>query len=99
MKKNKGWVSKKLEDPKFKKKFQEESYKLSVAEQLTKLRKESGLTQAAVAKKIGTTASAISRYESVYYDKYELNTIMRIVEACGGTLKIIIGSKHSFAKS
>jgi len=92
MKKTKSWVEKKLQDPKFKKVYLEESHKLSIAEQLVKLRLDAGLTQAELAKKVGTTASAISRYENVEYDRYEINTIRKIVEACGGTLQITITS-------
>lgn len=90
MKKNKSWVSKKLQNSKFRKKFTEESQKLSIAEQLAKLRLDSGLTQAELAKRVRTTASAISRYENVEYDRYEINTIRKIVEACGGELQILI---------
>ena len=73
----------------------EESHKLSIAEQLIKLRLDADLTQAELARKIGTTASAISRYENVGYEKYELNTIRKIVDACGGELQITI--THSAA--
>ena len=48
------------------------------------------MTQAAVAKKVGTTASAISRYENAEYDRYELQTLRKIVEACGGKIQIIV---------
>ena len=90
MNKTKSWIEKKLENPKFKKKFMNETYKHSIAEQLIKARLEAGLTQAKLAKKIGTTASAISRYENVHYEKYEVNTIRKIVEACGRELQITI---------
>ena len=90
MKKPKSWIEEKLENPKFKKKFLEESYRLSIAEQLIKIRLDSGLTQKELAEKIGTTASAISRYESANYDCYEINTIRRIAEACGAKLQVHI---------
>jgi transcriptional regulator with XRE-family HTH domain len=48
------------------------------------------MTQTAVAKKVGATASAISRYENSEYDRYELQTLRKIVEACGGKLDIIV---------
>ncbi len=89
-KKHKSWIEKKLKNRNFKKKFKEEIQQLSIAEQLAKLRLESGLTQAQLAKKVGTTASAISRYENAEYDRYEMKTIRKIVEACGGELQILI---------
>jgi transcriptional regulator with XRE-family HTH domain len=94
-KKTKSWLDKKLESPKFKKGFDEEFEKLAIGEQLTRLRAQSGLTQAQVAKKIGTTASAISRYENADYDRYEIKTLRKIAAACGGSLKLIIqGPDH-----
>lgn len=88
-KQTKSWLDKKLQNPKFKKGFEEELEKLSIAEQITRLRHQSGLTQAQLAKKIGTTASAISRYENADYDRYELRTLKKIVDACGGQLKLV----------
>lgn len=93
MKKNvktKSWIEEKLKNPKFRKGFMEEFEKLSIGEQLVRLRLQAGLTQAQVAKKIGTTASAISRYENAEYDRYEVQTLRRIVQACGGHLKLIM---------
>ena len=93
MKKNvktKSWVDEKLKDPKFRKGFLEEFEKLSIGEQLVRLRLQAGLTQVQVAKRIGTTASAISRYENAEYDRYEIQTLRKIVEACGGQLKVMM---------
>ena len=87
-KKQIGWLDKKLANPKFRKAFRQEYEKLSIGEQLLRLRLEAGMTQAEVAKKVGTTASAISRYENAEYDRYELQTLRKIVEACGGVLHI-----------
>jgi DNA-binding XRE family transcriptional regulator len=88
--KQKSWLDKKLGDKKFKKGFMEEYVKVSIGEQLAALRQKANMTQAAVAKKVGTTASAISRYENAEYDRYELQTLRKIVEACGGKLDIIV---------
>lgn len=84
----KGWLDRKLVSSKFRKGFEEELQKLAIGEQLARLRLEAGLTQAQVAKRIGTTASAISRYENAEYDRYELRTLQKIVRACGGRLEI-----------
>jgi ribosome-binding protein aMBF1 (putative translation factor) len=85
-----GWLENKLASPTFKKGFEEESQKLAIGEQLVRLRLSAGLTQAQLAKKIGTTASAISRYENAEYDRYELRTLRKIVRACGGHLEILM---------
>ncbi len=88
--KTKGWVDEKLKNPKFRKGFLEEFEKLSIGEQLVRLRLQAGLTQVQVAKRVGTTASAISRYENAEYDRYEIQTLRKIVEACGGQLKVMM---------
>ena len=85
-----GWVERKLANSKFRKGFEEEVQKLAIGEQLSRLRQEAGLTQAQVAQRVGTTASAISRYENADYDRYELRTLQRIVRACGGRLDITL---------
>ena len=86
----KGWLDRKLMSPKFRKGFEGEVQKLAIGEQLSRLRQEAGLTQAQVAQRAKTTASAISRYENAEYDRYELRTLQRIVLACGGRLDIIL---------
>ena len=86
----KGWIDRKLASQKFRKGFEEEVQKLAIGEQLSRLRQEAGLTQAQVAQRAKTTASAISRYENAEYDRYELRTLQRIVHACGGRLDIIL---------
>lgn len=93
----KSWIDKKLSNPKFREKFEEEYQRLSIGEQLVRLRLQAGLTQAQVARKVGTTASAISRYENASYDRYELQTLRRIVTACGGELRIIVENEEKAA--
>ncbi|MGK5081812.1 helix-turn-helix transcriptional regulator [Bdellovibrionota bacterium FG-1] len=91
-KKFKSWVDKKLENPSFKKTVEEESERLSIGEQLVRMRLAAQLTQADVAKKVGTTASAICRYENAEYDRYEVRTLRKITEACGGKLQLVFRS-------
>ena len=89
MKKNRSWIEKKLSKKSFRKSFEKEVEKLSIGEQLTELRLRAGLTQAEVARRAGTTASAISRYESAEYDSYEYNTLRKIAAACGGEVELV----------
>ena len=86
----KGWLDRKLVSSKFRKGFEEELQKLAIGEQLARLRLEAGLTQAQVAKRTGTTASAISRSETPEYDRHELRTLQKLVRACGGRLAIVL---------
>lgn len=86
-------MERKLANAKFRKGFEEEVQKLAIGEQLSRLRQEAGLTQAQVTQRVGTTASAISRYENADYDRYELRTLQRIVRACGGRLDITFESR------
>ena len=88
----KGWLDKKFADLQFRNGFEEEAQKLAIGEQLSRLRQEAGLTQSQVAKRIGSAASAISRYENAEYDRYELLTLHKIVRACGGHLAITMAS-------
>lgn len=86
---SKTWIEKKLTKKSFRKSFEKEVEKLSIGEQLTELRLKAGLTQAQVARKVGTTASAISRYENAEYDRYEYNTLKKIASACGAEMELV----------
>jgi DNA-binding XRE family transcriptional regulator len=85
----KTWIEEKLSKESFRKSFEKEAEKLSIGEQLAELRLKAGLTQAEVARRVGTTASAISRYESAEYDRYEYSTLKKIAAACGGEVKLV----------
>ena len=51
IKMEKSWIQKKLSNPTFRKGYENEAHKLAIAEQIVKLRKEAGLTQAELAAK------------------------------------------------
>ncbi|WP_370653401.1 helix-turn-helix domain-containing protein [Caballeronia sp. Lep1P3] len=58
---------------------------------LLRARKEAGLTQAQVAERMGTTASAVARLEgSLVSEKHSptLATLRKYATACGKTLRI-----------
>ena len=81
-----------LIDKRFRKRFEQEYQSLSISEQITRARKAAHLTQAALAKRVRTTKSAISRYESADYEKYSISLLNRIAHACNGDLKVILTS-------
>lgn len=69
----------------------------SVARQIVTLREKSGLTQRELAKKVGTTPSAISRLESPGYQGHSLSMLRKLADALNTTLDIRFGlnSEHS----
>ncbi len=84
----KTYMDKLMEDEKFREEFEEEYSRLLISEKLAKLRKSAHLTQEALAEKIHTTKSAISRYESASYRRYSISLLERIAHACGAEIEI-----------
>ncbi len=82
-----------LKNKKFKEVFEKEYSKLCISEEIAKTRHEAHLTQAQLAKKIHSTKSAISRYESGKYDRYSIPLLRRIASACGVELQVTFASK------
>jgi transcriptional regulator with XRE-family HTH domain len=61
----------------------------TLGEQLRLIRLSAGLTQAQLAQLVGTTGSAISRYENPDYMRHEVRTLRKIARACGKRLRIV----------
>lgn len=95
MKKKKTYLDKLMTEKKFREKFDEEYQNLYIAEQIAQARHRANLTQSALAKRIHTTKSAISRYERADYNKYGVPLLTKIAKACGVDLKIIFVASKS----
>ena len=67
-----------------------ERYKqdMEVAELIHEARTAAGLTQAGLARKVGTTQSVISKLESADYDGHSLTMLRRIAAALGMRVRI-----------
>lgn len=83
---------KKMESPKFKAIYDEVSAKMSVGEQIAELRHKAKMSQLELARKVRTSRTAIARYESGDYDKYNVGTLARIAKALRKTLRISFSS-------
>ncbi len=68
--------------------FEREQYSIEVALKLYDIRKEAGLTQAALAKRIGTSTSVISRMEDADYTGHSLAMLRRIAKSLGKRVEI-----------
>jgi len=88
MKKTKTYMDKLMKNKEFREKFDEEYKNICIGEHIARIRHRANLTQDALAKRIHTTKSAISRYENSDYKSYSIPLLNRIAEACGTVLKI-----------
>lgn len=61
--------------------LRETRMQMDLGEKIRSVREDAGITQAELAKRIGTTASAISRIEDADYDGHSVATLQRIAEA------------------
>lgn len=75
-------------DPELRTAFEEALVGSELAMALYRLRTDAGLTQASLAKRVGTTASVISRLEGADYRGHSLSMLRRIAEALGRRIEI-----------
>ncbi|MBX7123018.1 MAG: helix-turn-helix domain-containing protein [Opitutaceae bacterium] len=68
-------------EPKRQQAFEEEMANREVAHKIHELRQKAGLTQAELARRIGTTQSVISRLEDADYEGHSLAMLNRIATA------------------
>ena len=84
--------AKKMENPKFKAVYDEVSAQMNIGEQIAQLRHKAKMSQLELAKRVDTSRTAIARYESGDYDRYNVGTLMRIARALHKRLKISFSS-------
>jgi DNA-binding XRE family transcriptional regulator len=79
---------KKMENPKFKAVYDEVSTEMNIGEQIAQIRHKAKMSQLELARKVDTSRTAIARYESGNYNKYNVSTLMRIGKALHKKLKV-----------
>ena len=84
------YLDEKLRDPAFAARFKEAGEAWDVAMQLSRLRKESGLSQKELAQRAGTSQQQISRLESPGYEGHSLSMLRRFAEILGGSVRVQI---------
>lgn len=87
-------IRKALEDEEFRKEYEALEPKYALIRELLEARKNSGMTQEAVANKIGTTKSAISRLEGGNQHSPSITTLRKYAEAVGCDLVIRLEPKR-----
>ena len=81
------YLAEQLKDPEFKKYYDKYSKQLEIAYQILKLRKQKGMSQAELARKIGTKQSNIARME-MGQQNFTTNTLQKIASVFKRDLKI-----------
>ncbi len=76
-------LTQQLKNIKFKEEYDALEEEFEISRQIIKLRKETNLTQAQLAKKAGTSQSAIARLESGEYKTLSLSFLRKIGKALG----------------
>jgi len=87
------YLEKQLRDSDFAKRFKKAGQAWDVALQLASLRKDAGLSQKELARKVGTSQQQISRLESPSYEGHSLSMLRRVAEVLGATLSVEIKRK------
>ena len=81
------YLAERLKNPKFRKHYEEYGKQLEIAYQILKLRKQKRMSQAELAKKVGTKQSDIARMEAGQQN-FTTDTLQRIAQAFKRDLKI-----------
>ena len=84
------YLERKLEDPEFRKRFEETDRAWDIALQLAALRKAHGPTQQQVADLLDTKQQAIARLEDPSYAGHSLSMVKKYAAALGATGKVTI---------
>lgn len=82
------YLEEQLKDRDFAARFKKAGEAWDVALKLAALRKESGLSQKELARRVGTTQQQISRLESPSYEGHSLSMLRRVAEVLGATVHI-----------
>jgi ribosome-binding protein aMBF1 (putative translation factor) len=82
----------------YRKTFERTLLQIDLALLVREMREDAGLTQAELARKVGTTQSVIARLEDAEYAGHSLTMLERIAVACGVALKLHAEKKPNFAR-
>jgi len=82
------WLKQELKDPQFRRSYDRERRGVYLSYRILKLREQLGLSQKAMAQRMGTSQQAVARLESGEYEGFTLKTLEKVAEALGAQLII-----------
>jgi ribosome-binding protein aMBF1 (putative translation factor) len=80
----------------YRKAFGRTLHQIDLALLVREMREDAGLTQAELARKVGTTQSVIARLEDAEYTGHSLAMLERIAAVCGIALKLHAEKRPNF---
>ena len=87
--------AKQMADPEFRAVYEDEAAKKELWLQLVEARQAAGLTQAALAERLGVSQAQVARIEKRGYDAYTLTTLRRYVHALGQEYSLEVQVRHT----
>jgi ribosome-binding protein aMBF1 (putative translation factor) len=82
----------------YRKAFARSLHQIDLALLVREMREDAGMTQAELAKKVGTTQSVIARLEDAEYMGHSLTMLERVAVVCGVALKLHAEKKPHFER-
>jgi len=89
------YLEQQLKDPDFAARFKAAGEAWDIALQLAALRKQSGLSQKELARRVGTSQQQISRLESPSYEGHSLSMLRRVAEVLGASVQVQIKRRRA----
>ena len=83
-----GYLQEKLKDKKFRKLYEIERVKVSLAQKIAEMREEKNLNQKELARRLGVSQQFISQIETGQGNNLTLDTLIRIAESLGHKVRI-----------
>ena len=82
------YLKEQLQDPTFRKTYEEEGIYAELAIQIARLRERRGLTQRELAKRLRTSQQTVSRLENPRNGSLSLRTLVKLAHVLGKELKV-----------
>jgi predicted transcriptional regulator len=91
----KEYIAEQMKDPEFKKAWDDLDPEFQILKAMIKAREKSGVTQAELARRVGTRQSVISRLERGAFSKATLETIKKVADALDMRVEIKLRHKKA----
>jgi transcriptional regulator with XRE-family HTH domain len=93
------YLAEQLKDPDFAERFDQAGEAWDIALQLASLRREAGLSQKELARRLRTSQQQISRMESPAYEGHSLSMLRRVARELNADVRVVIEPRRPRRRS